>query len=96
MEEDLDLLVYPLHNVRPKEMVSCEGLVLLTLEAINMTRPCRHHSQQGAFRSEVIPGQPHIFSGAVAGILSHGYHVDALIQELARFVFGKLVLAHGN
>jgi len=77
-------------------MMSYEGLVLLTLEAINMTRPCCHHSQEGAFRSKVIPGQPHIFSVAVAEILSHGYHVEALIQELARFVFGESVLAHGD
>ena len=45
---------------------------------------------------EVIPCQPHKLSGAVAELLGCGDHVDALIQELARFVLGDPVLYHGK
>ena len=44
LEEELDLLVDTIHNVRPKETVSCEGLVIFTLKEINVTRPCYHRS----------------------------------------------------
>ena len=88
--------MYPVHGIRPKETVSCKGLVILTLEAINVTRPCRDRSVEGTFRSKVIPGQPHEVLGAVSEILGRGYHVDVLIQELARFFLGELVLAHGE
>ena len=96
MEEYLDSLVYPVHNVHPKEMVLCEGLFVLTLKAINVMRPCGHCSGEVTFCSEVIPSQPHKVSGAVAELLIHGDHIDALIQELARFVPGESVLAHGE
>ena len=78
---------------RPKDIVFFEGLFVLMLKAISVTRPCGHCSGKGTFRSEVIPVQPHEVSGAVAELLGHGDHVYALIQELARFVPGELVLA---
>ena len=96
MEEHLDLLVYPVNDVRPKETVYCKGFVILTLEAINVMRSCRHCSGEGTFRTEVITGQPHGVSGDEAELLGCGNHVDALIQEIAQFVLGELVLSHGN
>ena len=44
VKEDLDSFVDPIHDVCPKETVSYKGLVLLTLEAINVTRQFRHRS----------------------------------------------------
>ena len=88
--------MYPVHGVHPKETVSCEGLVILMLETINVMRPWRHHSREGTFRSKVMPGQLHKVSGAVAELLGCGNHVDALIQELAHLVLGESVLAHGD
>ena len=85
-----------MYPVRHKETVSCEGLFVLTLEAINVTRPCHHHSRGGTFLYKVIPDHPHRVSGSVAGLLVCGDHVDALIQELAHFVLGESVLAHGE
>ena len=79
MEEDENLFVDPIHNVRPKETVSCEFFVVLTLEAINVTRPCRHLYQEGIFLSKVIPNQSHKVSGAVADLLGCGNHVYMLI-----------------
>ena len=89
MEEHLDLLVYPFHNFCSKDTVSCKGLVVLTLEAINLTRLCCHRSGEGTFRSKVIPVQPHKVSGDVVDLLGHGNQIDVLIQELARFVLGE-------
>ena len=88
--------MYPVHNVRPKEAVSCEGLVILTLEAINVMRPCCYCSGEGTFRSEVIPGHTHEVLGAVVDFMGLGDHVDVLIQEISRFVLGYSVLAHGE
>ena len=34
------MLVYPIHQVRPKEWVLCEGLIVLPLKAVNVTWPC--------------------------------------------------------
>ena len=96
VKEDLDSFVDLIHDVCPKEMMSCEGLFVLTLEASNVTRPFQHHYREGTFRYELIPGQLHKFSGAVAELLGCGDHVDTLIRELARFVFGDPVLAHGE
>ena len=96
MEEDLDLLVYYVHDVRPEETVSCKVLVVLTLKAINVTRTCCHRSQEGNFCSKVIPVHPHTFLGAVSELLGFGDHVDVLIQELARFFLGESVLDHGK
>ena len=83
MKEDLDLFVDLIHDVCPKEKVSCKGLVVFALKAINVTRPCHHCSRGVTFRSEVISGQPHGVSGAVAKLLGFGDRVDALIQKLA-------------
>ena len=49
---------------------------------------------RGTFGSKVIPGQPHEVLGAVAELLGCGNHVEALIQEIARFILGEPVLAH--
>ena len=92
MEPFVDLI----HDACPEETVSCKGLVVLTIEATYVTRPSRHSSQEGTFRSKVIPGQPHEVTGAVAELLGRGNHVETLIQELARFFLGEPVLAHGE
>ena len=44
VKEDLDSFVDLIHDARPKDTVSCEGLVVLMLEAINDTWLCRHRS----------------------------------------------------
>ena len=75
-------------------MVSCKGLVLFTLKAINVTRTCRHCSQEETFCSEVILGQPQNVLGTLAELLGRGNHVDTLIQELDHFVLGDPVLDH--
>ena len=96
MQEHLDSLVYPVHYVRPEYTMYCKGLVVLTLEAINVVSQCRHCSGEGTFYSKVIHVQPHKFSVAVAELLGCGNQVGALIQELACFVIGESVLAHGE
>ena len=84
------------HFIRLKEMVYCKGLVVLTLKAINVTRPCRYRSVVRTFCSEVIPCQMHQVSGAVVELLGCGNHVDALIQDLTRFILEESVLTHSN
>ena len=96
MEEELESFVDLIHDVLPKETVSCKGLFVLILKAINVTSPCNHLYQEGNFRSEVISGYLHKVSGDVTKLLGRGDYVDVLIQELTRFVLGEPVLAHGD
>ena len=96
IQEHLYSLVDYIHYVYTERMASFEGLVILMLKAINVTRPCCHCSREGSFCFEIVPGQPHEVSCAVAEILGRGNHLYALIQELAWFLVGELVLAHGD
>ena len=51
---------------------------------------------RGVLQSRGSPGQTHQVSCAVADILGRGYHVDLLVQEIARFFLEELILAHGH
>ena len=96
MQEYLPPLVDPIHDACPEKMVSCKGLVILTLEVVNEMSTCLHQLGEGYFCPEVGPGQPHKVSCAVAEFLGNGNHVKLPVQDLARLFIGELVLAHGN
>ena len=62
-------LVDLIHNVGPKEAVPCKSLIILTLEEVNMVRPCHHHLTWGPIWSDVISCQPKKVSCNVPDIL---------------------------
>ena len=96
MKENLDFLADSVHYVCTKDMVSCEGFVILTLEAINMMRLCCHCYGEGPLCTKLVHSNLHKVSCAVVDLLGCGNHMDTLIQELARFFLGESVLAPGE
>ena len=47
------------HYVCTKEIVYYEGVFILALKGINVTRPCCYYSGERSLRSEVDPDQLH-------------------------------------
>ena len=96
MQEYLQPLVDYIHHICTGKAVSCEGLEILTLEAVNVARLCFHRLTKGYFCPQVLPCHPHEVSCAVADLLVPGNHMDLLVQDLARLFLGELVLEHGE
>ena len=77
-------------------MVSCEGLIILILKAINVARPCHHHWREGSFQPKVVSGHLHEVSCDTEELLGRGDHVDLLGQELSQFFLGESIWVYGK
>ena len=71
--------MYYVHGIGSKDTVLCKGLVIFTLESINVMRSCFHSSVEVSLYPKVVQVQPHKLSCADAELLDCGDHVDSLV-----------------
>ena len=72
-----------------EEGVYCEGLVILPLKPVNVSRSCGHSLDEGALITQVFPRQPHEVMCAVKELLHGGNHVDLLVYKISCLFLGE-------
>ena len=73
-----------IHEICPKEIIPCKGLVILPLEAVNVTRPQLHRKTDWTFLSQVVPRELLKRFRRVTQILSGSEDVDPLVQDITQ------------
>ena len=79
VQEYLHLLVDLIHEICTKKGVSCEGLIVLPLEAVNVTWSCGHDLDEGNLVSEVLSRQAYQIPRAVTELMCGCHRVDMLV-----------------
>ena len=85
-----------IQQVCSKEVVSYTGVVILTLEAINMASPRCHFPDERPFGAEVVSHHPHGVHSNVPEILGCCDHMYSLLQYLPGFILGQPVISLGK
>ena len=85
-----------IHYICSKERIPCEGLVILTLEAVNVTRPQRHQETDRMPLSQVVPRDLHKIACQVSQLLGGREYVEPLVQELSCLFLRQAILSHGK
>ena len=78
-----------------KDRIPHKGLVILPLEAVNVTRPRRHRETDMTFLYQLVPREIHKIAHRVKQLLGGLEYLDPLVQELSRLFLGQSILSHG-